>query len=51
MMYDLSEQEIQHIEKYRDLTEEFQTTLDEQADILFRTQTRIFKEMITGKAE
>lgn len=51
MMYDLSEQEIRHIEKYRDLTEEFQETLDEQAEVLFRLQRRLFVEMVTRKAE
>jgi len=49
MMYDLSEQEIKHIEKYRDLTEEFQAALDEQAEALYRLQRRLFVEMATRK--
>lgn len=34
MQYELSDQEIQHIEKYRDLLPEFQKALDKQADVL-----------------
>lgn len=49
MQYELSEQEIQHIERYRDLTEEFQSALDAQMETLFQLQTEIFKEMLTQK--
>lgn len=49
MLYELSQEEIQHIERYRDLTEEFQKALDEQAKILFDLQTNIFKELIKAK--
>ena len=46
MKYELSEQEIQHIEKYRDLLPEFQEALDKQAEVLFDLQTQIMKEAI-----
>lgn len=46
MKYELSEKEIQHIERYRDLLPEFQEVLDKQIDALFDLQTRIFKEML-----
>lgn len=49
MLYELSQEEIQHIERYRDLTEEFQKALDAQAKILFDLQTNIFKELIKAK--
>ncbi len=49
MLYELSQEEISHIEKYRDLTEEFQTALDVQMKVLFGLQTAIFKEAISGR--
>lgn len=49
MQYELSQEEIQHIEKYRDLTEEFQKALDAQMKVLFDLQTNIFKEMLRAK--
>ena len=47
MKYDLSEEEVQFIEKYRDLLPEFQAALDEQAKILFDLQTKVVKELIS----
>lgn len=49
MLYELSQEEIDHIEKYRDLTEEFQKALDAQLKVLFDLQTKIFKEMLSAK--
>ena len=49
MLYELSKEEIEHIERYRDLTEEFQAALDSQMKVLFDLQTKIFKEMIQAK--
>lgn len=49
MLYELSQEEISHIEKYRELTEEFQTALDAQMKVLFDLQTALFKEMIRIK--
>lgn len=46
MQYDLSKQEVQHIEKYRDLLPEFQKALDKQAKVLFDLQTQLMKETI-----
>lgn len=46
MKYELSEQEIQHIEKYRELLDEYQKALDENMQTLFDLQTRIIKELI-----
>lgn len=45
--YELSEEEVQFIEKYRDLLPEFQAALDKQAKVLFALQTEIVKEMIS----
>lgn len=47
MKCELSEEEVQFIEKYRDLLPEFQTALDKQAKVLFDLQTEIVKEMIS----
>lgn len=44
MQYELSAEEIRHIEKYRDLLPEFQTALDKQLQTLFELQTQIMKE-------
>ena len=49
MQYELSQEEIQHIEKYRDLPDEFQKALDAQMRVLFDLQTNIFKEMLNAK--
>lgn len=46
MQYELSKQEIQHIEKYRDLLPEFQNALDNQMKTLFELQTKIIHESI-----
>ena len=44
MQYELSAEEIQHIEKYRDLLPKFQAALDKQLQALFELQTQIMKE-------
>ena len=44
MQYELSTEEIRHIEKYRDLLPEFQAALDKQLQTLFELQTQIMKE-------
>ena len=44
MQYELSTEEIRHIEKYRDLLPEFQEALDKQLQALFELQTQIMKE-------
>lgn len=44
MKYELSAEEIQHIERYRDLLPEFQSTLDKQMQGLFELQTQLMKE-------
>lgn len=44
MEYELSAEEIQHIERYRDLLPEFQSALDKQMQSLFELQTQIMKE-------
>lgn len=49
MLYELSQEEIEHIERYRNLTEEFQVALDAQLKVLFDLQTKIFKEMLSVK--
>ena len=43
MQYELSTEEIRHIEKYRDLLE-FQAALDKQLQALFELQTQITNE-------
>ena len=48
MQYDLSKQEIQHIEKYRSPLPEFQKTLDKQMKALFELQTKIIQESLKG---
>lgn len=44
MEYELSAEEIQHIERYRDLLPEFQSALDKHMLSLFELQTQIMKE-------
>ena len=44
MQYELSADEVQHSEKYRDLLPEFQAALDKQLHTLFELQTQIMKE-------
>ena len=44
MQYELSTQEIQHIERYRDLLPEFQTVLDAYLHSCFELQTRILRD-------
>lgn len=46
MKYELSTEEIQHIERYRDLLPEFQNTLDKQLEVLFGLQRQIIKESL-----
>lgn len=43
--YELSEEEVQFIEMYRDLHPEFQAALEKQAKILFELQIEIVKEL------
>lgn len=49
MKYELSAEEIQFIERYRDLLPEFQAALDSQMKSLFDLQASIVKEMIQTK--
>lgn len=49
MMYELSTEEIRHIEQYRDLLPEFQDALDKQLQALFELQRQIVKEAIQSK--
>ena len=49
MKYELSAEEVQHIERYRELLPEFQAALDSQMKILFDLQTTIVKEVIRAK--
>lgn len=49
MKYELSTEEIQHIERYRELLPEFQAALDSQMKVLFDLQTTIVKEAIRTK--
>lgn len=46
MKYELSEDEIQLVEKYRDLLPEFQEALNKHSQALFELQTGIFKELL-----
>lgn len=46
MKYELSEEEIQHIENFRNLLPEFQKALDANLQSLFDLQTDIVKEAI-----
>lgn len=46
MKYELSAEEIQHIERYRDLLPEFQEALDKQLQALFELQRQIVKEAL-----
>ena len=46
MKYELSEAEVRHIEKYRDLLPEFQEALNKHAQALFELQTSIVKELL-----
>ena len=46
MKYELSAEEIQHIERYRDLLPEFQEALDKQITALFELQKQIMKETL-----
>ena len=49
MNYELSAEELQHIERYRDLLPEFQEALDKQIQALFELQRQIVKEAIQAK--
>lgn len=44
MKHELSKEELQHIERYRDLLPEFQAALDKHLLALFELQTQIMKE-------
>lgn len=46
MKYELSAEEVQHIERYRDLLPEFQEALDKQLQVLFELQRQIVKEAL-----
>lgn len=46
MKYELSAEEIQHIDRYRDLLPEFQEALDKQLQALFELQKQIVKEVL-----
>ena len=46
MKYELSAEEIQHIERYRDLLPEFQETLDKQLQVLFELQRQLIKDAL-----
>lgn len=45
MKYELSTEEIKHIERYRDLLPEFQEALNKQVETLFELQQQIVKEV------
>lgn len=47
MKYELSKEEIRHIERYRDLLPEFREALDKQLQALFELQRQILKDAIT----
>lgn len=51
MKYDLKDNEIWHIERFRKLLPEFQNALDEQADALWKLQTQIIKDAIQADQE
>lgn len=46
LKFDLSKEEVQHIEKYRDLLPEFQQAADSNLQTLFELQTTIIKQAI-----
>ena len=46
MKCELSSEEAQHIERYRDLLPEFQKALDKQLNALFELQRQILKETL-----
>lgn len=46
MKYELSENEIQLVQNYRDLLPEFQEALEKHAQIRFELQTRIVRESL-----
>ena len=46
MRYELSAEEIQHIDRYRDQLPEFQEALDKQLQALFELQKQIVKEVL-----
>lgn len=46
MKYNLSKEEIQHIERYRNLLPEYQKALNKQLQILFELQRRTVKESL-----
>lgn len=46
MKYELSAEEIQHIERYRDLLPEFQEALDKQLQALSELQRQVVKEVL-----
>ena len=49
MKYELSTEELRHIERYRNLLPEFQEALDKQMQTLFELQRQIVKEAIQAK--
>lgn len=46
MNYELSQEEINHIEKYRDLFDDFQKAADENMKTLFELQTSTIKQLL-----
>ena len=46
MKYELSAEGIQHIERYRDLSPEFQAVIDKQIQALFELQRQLVKEAL-----
>lgn len=44
MQYELSAEEIQHIERYRNLSPEFQAVIDKQIPALIELQRQLVKE-------
>lgn len=45
-MYELSQEEINHIEKYRDLLDDFQKAADANMQTLFELQTTTVKQLL-----
>lgn len=46
MQYELSAEEIQHIERYRNLSPEFQAVIDKQIPALIELQRQLVKEAL-----
>lgn len=48
MKYEISKEEMQHIERYRDLLPEFQAASDKQLEALFELQKQIIKDAVNS---